>query len=223
MLDPAMLPQQKLMVGFSMVISANVSRLSHVLVPRTISLLLGLIGLFHPDATLPARRIIKKRVHSLSDLVRTEKNMNIARLKTLLAFGFTFCMLLAASAPLDAQGVPGVSDNEVRIGSCSALEGPSHFLGVETVAGAKAYFNMVNEAGGVHGRKLQLVAYDDSYDPAKAQACFDRLTDQRVFVLGFSSALPLQSSICRWRKERRFRSLVFSLAPRVFTLRSTTG
>lgn len=116
--------------------------------------------------------------------------MNIASLKTLLAFGFTFCILLAASAPLAAQGAPGVSDNEVRIGSCSALEGPSRFLGVETVAGAKAYFSMVNEEGGVHGRKLQLVAYDDSYDPAKTEACFDRLTNQKIFVLGFFVGTP---------------------------------
>jgi len=79
----------------------------------------------------------------------------------------------------------------ILIGSCSALEGPSHFLGTETVAGAKAYFAMINDSGGVDGRKLRLLAYDDSYDPAKTEACFNRLLEQKVFALGFSWALPL--------------------------------
>jgi ABC-type branched-subunit amino acid transport system substrate-binding protein len=55
--------------------------------------------------------------------------------------------LLAATSRIQAQGVAGVSDNEILIGSCSALEGPSHFLGTETVTGAKAYFAMINDAG----------------------------------------------------------------------------
>ena len=61
-----------------------------------------------------------------------------------------------------AQNPPGVTDNTIVIGSCSALEGPSRSLGVETVAGAKAYFSLTNDEGGVNGRKLKLVAYDDS-------------------------------------------------------------
>jgi branched-chain amino acid transport system substrate-binding protein len=105
-----------------------------------------------------------------------------------------FCVicscLLAASAPLQAQGVVGVTDNEILIGSCSALEGPSHFLGTETVAGAKAYFALINDGGGVDGRKLKLLAYDDSYDPAKTEACFNRLMDQKVFALGFFVGTP---------------------------------
>jgi branched-chain amino acid transport system substrate-binding protein len=89
-----------------------------------------------------------------------------------------------------SQGVPGITDNEILIGSCSALEGPSHFLGTETVTGAKAYFDLINEEGGVHGRKLKLIAYDDSYDPAKTEACFQRLMDQKVFALGFFVGTP---------------------------------
>lgn len=98
--------------------------------------------------------------------------------------------LLAASSPAHAQSVPGVRENEILIGSCSALEGPSHFLGTETVTGAKAYLNMINDAGGVDGRKLKLIAYDDSYDPAKTQACFNRLMEQKVFALGFFVGTP---------------------------------
>jgi branched-chain amino acid transport system substrate-binding protein len=94
------------------------------------------------------------------------------------------------SSPARCQSTPGVTEKEIVIGSCSALEGPSHFLGTETVTGAKAYFAIINDAGGVDGRKLKLVSYDDSYDPAKTQACFDRLMEQNVFALGFFVGTP---------------------------------
>src|ERR1700731_672381 len=99
-------------------------------------------------------------------------------------------LLFGTVASSRAQSAPGVTDKEILIGSCSALEGPSRSLGIETVAGAKAYFNLVNEEGGVHGRKLKLLAYDDSYDPTKTQACFDRLLAEKVFALGFFVGTP---------------------------------
>ena len=42
----------------------------------------------------------------------------------------------------------------------------------------------------MHGRKLRLIAYDDSYDPAKTQACFDKLMADKVFALGFFVGTP---------------------------------
>lgn len=88
------------------------------------------------------------------------------------------------------QSAPGVTDRTILIGSCSALEGPSHALGTQQIKGAEAYFNLVNDEGGVAGRKLKLVAYDDSYDPAKTETCFRRLKDQNVFALGFFVGTP---------------------------------
>jgi branched-chain amino acid transport system substrate-binding protein len=99
-------------------------------------------------------------------------------------------LLTLAASPAFGQTAPGVTENEILIGSCSALEGPSHFLGVETVTGAKAYFNLVNEEGGVNGRKLKLISADDSYDPSKTQACFDHLMSEKVFALGFFVGTP---------------------------------
>jgi ABC-type branched-subunit amino acid transport system substrate-binding protein len=92
--------------------------------------------------------------------------------------------------PVASQTVPGVTEKEIVIGSCAALEGPSSFLGRETLAGANAYFEMVNEEGGVNGRKLRLVSFDDSYDPAKTQACWDKLMAHNVFALGFFVGTP---------------------------------
>src|SRR5580693_6079766 len=116
--------------------------------------------------------------------------MKKAAPKYVLGLGLLFVCLFAVSLPLQAQNTPGVTGNEILIGSCSALEGPSHFLGTETVTGAKAYFDFINDAGGVDGRKLKLISYDDSYDPAKTEACFNRLLEQKVFALGFFVGTP---------------------------------
>ncbi len=116
--------------------------------------------------------------------MRTRKMLKLQTILPILMVA-AFC-----SAPVRCQTAPGVTDNEILIGSCSALEGPSKFLGTETVTGAKAYFDTVNEAGGVEGRKLRLVVSDDSYDPAKTQACFDKMMSEKVFALGFFVGTP---------------------------------
>jgi ABC-type branched-subunit amino acid transport system substrate-binding protein len=99
-------------------------------------------------------------------------------------------LLAAAGCALSYAQAPGVSEKEIVIGSCAALEGPSSFLGRETVIGAETYFEVVNEEGGVNGRRLRLVSADDSYDPDKTQACWDRLMAQKVFAMGFFVGTP---------------------------------
>src|SRR5271154_4682541 len=116
--------------------------------------------------------------------------MRLATLKSGMGLCLASILLTGTASPAHGQSTPGVSDSEIVIGSCSALEGPSHFLGVETVTGAKAYFSLINDEGGVNGRKLKLVSADDSYDPAKTQACFDHLMSERVFALGFFVGTP---------------------------------
>lgn len=116
--------------------------------------------------------------------------MKIRSLESLVAFCVVSGLYSGAVPSAFGQGAPGVTDNEILIGSCSALEGPSHFLGTETVTGAKAYFNLINEEGGVNGRKLKLISADDSYDPAKTQACFDHLMSEKVFAMGFFVGTP---------------------------------
>ena len=49
---------------------------------------------------------------------------------------------------------------------------------------------MINQEGGVEGRRLRLLAYDDSYDPLKTEACFKRLASQNVFAMGFFVGTP---------------------------------
>jgi len=86
---------------------------------------------------------------------------------------FCICLLLWAvagcdpadnSAGTDAQ-VPGVSDTTIRLGSSLALTGHAGYLGTQTLRGAQAYLRFINDTGGVHGRRVEVIALDDSYDP----------------------------------------------------------
>jgi branched-chain amino acid transport system substrate-binding protein len=106
----------------------------------------------------------------------------------LLAVGV--CLGLAWVSVTRAQSAPGVTSTEIVIGSCAALEGPSQFLGRETVRGAQAYFQLVNDEGGINGRKLKLVSFNDDYNPEKAQGCWDKLMQDKPFSLGFFVGTP---------------------------------
>ena len=81
-------------------------------------------------------------------------------------------------------GSPGVTAQEVVLGSSLALKGHASFLGTQTFRGAMCYLNHVNELGGVHGRSIKVVAYDDSYDPPMCLANTQQLIiDDQVFAL----------------------------------------
>ena len=102
-----------------------------------------------------------------------------------------FVLLLVSATLLPAENeTAGVEKNQILIGSCAALDGPARFLGLETITGATAYLNHVNAEGGVYGRKIQLLAFDDGYEPAKAETCFNRLLKENVFAAGFFVGTP---------------------------------
>jgi len=120
-----------------------------------------------------------------STALRGFAGFQVAVVTTLL-----LCGLLGAGPAWGQAKVPGVSDSTVLIGSCSALDGPARFLGTQTVLGATAYLHIVNDKGGVHGRRVQLQAFDDGYDPDKTTACFSRLMKEDVFAAGFFVGTP---------------------------------
>jgi branched-chain amino acid transport system substrate-binding protein len=61
---------------------------------------------------------------------------------------------------------PGVSDTEIKIGTTTPFSGPASAYSAGAVS-ATAYFQMINEQGGVNGRKIKCVALDDAYNPPK--------------------------------------------------------
>jgi ABC-type branched-subunit amino acid transport system substrate-binding protein len=83
-----------------------------------------------------------------------------------------------------AHAEPGVFDDRIVFGQSTALEGPAAALGLGMRDGILAAFNEANAAGGANGRRLELVSYDDGYEPEKAVANTKRLIDEDgVFAL----------------------------------------
>ena len=93
-----------------------------------------------------------------------------------------FATLVAAIAPARAE--EGVTPTTITIGQSAALSGPASELGSEMRTGALAYFNYVNQRGGVNGRKIVLKTLDDGYEADRAAANTKKLLDEeRVFLL----------------------------------------
>lgn len=82
----------------------------------------------------------------------------------------------------------GVTADTIVIGQSGALSGPADEIGKEMKAGAEAYFNAVNQAGGIAGRKIKFVSLDDAGEPDKAKANTQKLvTEEAVLaLLGYS-------------------------------------
>ncbi len=86
--------------------------------------------------------------------------------------------------PKPERGAHGVTDTVVRLGSSLALSGHASYLGTQTLRGALCYLNHINEQGGVWGRRIELISYDDSYDPPRCLANTQKLIiDDNVFSL----------------------------------------
>ena len=79
-----------------------------------------------------------------------------------------FLLCFISSVPLPAGAETGVTTAQITIGMTTALNGPAAFLGTSFRTGVETYLHAVNDAGGVHGRKIRLIAYDDGYEPKNA-------------------------------------------------------
>jgi branched-chain amino acid transport system substrate-binding protein len=89
-----------------------------------------------------------------------------------------------AATSARAADVPGVTDTEIKVGSFGPLTGPVYIYGKLTMNGVEVYFNKLNEAGGIHGRKLVLVREDDLCQPEGAIAAVKKLVyEHRVFAI----------------------------------------
>jgi branched-chain amino acid transport system substrate-binding protein len=94
-------------------------------------------------------------------------------------------MALAATAAT-AENAPGVSATEIRIGQTMPYSGPASAYAVIGKFEA-AYFQMINEQGGINGRKVVLLSQDDGYNPAKAVEVTRRLVEEEHVAFIFNS------------------------------------
>ena len=92
------------------------------------------------------------------------------------------------------RGTPGVSDDRVLFGQSAAFSGPAQELGKNMRLGIEAAFHEVNQAGGVHGRMLELTSLDDAYEPEAAVANTQRLIGEGVFALIGAVGTPTSRS-----------------------------
>jgi branched-chain amino acid transport system substrate-binding protein len=94
-----------------------------------------------------------------------------------------FALFALGAWTLIAGADPGVTPTTILIGESAAFTGPASELGTEMRAGALAYFQAINAAGGVNGRKIELRSLDDGYEPDRAAANTRKLIDDGVFLL----------------------------------------
>ena len=124
----------------------------------------------------------------------------------LIAAALAGCLALA---PAFAQKnyAPGVTDTEIKVGSTSPLSGPAS--GLSTIAKVQiAYFKMINDQGGVNGRKINYMVLDDSYSPPKTVEQVRRLVekDQVAFIFSILGSAT-NASVRPYLNERKIPQL----------------
>lgn len=89
-----------------------------------------------------------------------------------------------AATTFAAAADPGVAADKIVFGQAAPLEGPASGLGLDMRTGLRAAFEEANRAGGVKGRKLELISIDDGYEPNKSIEATKKLLDEdKVFAL----------------------------------------
>jgi branched-chain amino acid transport system substrate-binding protein len=108
-------------------------------------------------------------------------------IKRAIVTGLSMTSLVFASGLAWAAGDygPGVSDTEIKIGNAMPYSGPASAFGA-TGKSEAAYFNMINDQGGINGRKIKFLSRDDSYSPPKTVEVVRKLVEQDQVLLLFS-------------------------------------
>jgi ABC-type branched-subunit amino acid transport system substrate-binding protein len=97
--------------------------------------------------------------------------------KYLMACALSFVTTVTVAA--EKQYGPGVTDTEIKLGQTIAYSGPASSLGTIGRTAA-AYYRMINDQGGVNGRRINFITLDDGYSPPKAVELARRLVDCSV-------------------------------------------
>lgn len=109
-------------------------------------------------------------------------------LKNLCRISVLAAALCLAAQPAAAQELTGVTDTEIHIGEWGPQTGPAAPWGA-VARGTAMLFQMVNDAGGIHGRKIVFHSFDDQYNPAKTVAGVKELVEKAPGVFGFASGV----------------------------------
>ncbi len=107
--------------------------------------------------------------------------------RKLLQSGAASAVMIASAAwPAKAANAPGVTDTEIKIGQTMPYSGPASAYAAVAKAEA-AYFKMINDMGGVNGRKINFISLDDAYSPPKTVEQTRRLIEDEKVAFIFQS------------------------------------
>ena len=112
-----------------------------------------------------------------------------------------------ASAIAQKKYDPGVTDTEIKIGNIMPYSGPASAYG--TIGRTEAaYFRRINVAGGINGRKIRFISYDDAYSPPKAVEQARKLVESdEVFVIFNSLGTPSNTAIQKYMNMKKVPQL----------------
>jgi branched-chain amino acid transport system substrate-binding protein len=112
---------------------------------------------------------------------------------------------LALAAPALAQKKydPGASDTEIKIGQTMPYSGPASAYGTIGKLEA-AYFKKINEAGGINGRKINFISYDDGYSPPKTVEMIRKLVEQDEVLFTINTlGTPSNTAIHKYMNQKK--------------------
>lgn len=128
------------------------------------------------------------------------RNLKLSRFSISLAA--IACVICCLAFPAKAE--PGVFDDRIVFGQSAAFEGPAASLGTDIRNGILAAFEEVNRTGGVNGRKLELISYNDGYEPELAIDNTRRLIEQdEVFALIGEVGTPTSRAVLPIARDYR--------------------
>ena len=109
----------------------------------------------------------------------------------------------SVALPASAADLPGVTATEIKIGNTNAYSGPASAYGVIAKT-ETAFFQMVNDQGGVAGHKINFISYDDGYSPPKTVEQVRRLIEEdQVAFLFKTLGTPPNTAIQRYVNQKK--------------------
>src|SRR6201997_1091316 len=133
-------------------------------------------------------------------------SMNNKKLQ-LLAAAAAFSLLSSQAAFAQKKYDTGASDTEIKIGNVEAYSGPASAYGVIGKT-EEAYFKMINDAGGINGRKINFISYDDGYSPPKTVEQVRKLIESDEVLLIFNAlGTPTQNAVQKYHNSKKVPQL----------------
>ena len=133
----------------------------------------------------------------------------MSTMKKLAVLSAAFGILAATSSGVLAQKKydPGASDTEIKIGNIMPYSGPASAYGVIGKT-EEAYFKKVNAEGGINGRKINFISYDDAYSPPKTVEQARKLVESDEVLLIFNPlGTPPNSAIQKYLNTKKVPQL----------------